>query len=90
MQDIKIIPERGCPERKAVQKFAFLPTLVQSSENVWRNIWWKPYYTIFEKRKFNGTEVSAFGDSCYFEREDWIELKNTDDIKFLNDAEARQ
>jgi len=86
MQEIQIIPERAKPERKAVQKFAFLPTLVQSSESIWRNIWWKPYYTIFEKRIFSGTEVSNFGDSCSYQREDWIELKNTDDIKFLKDA----
>lgn len=77
-QDIKFI-DKYCVNY--VKKFAFLPVLIQINDNMWKYVWFKPYYERYIYTKFNSVKMDMFGNIRVVEEVEWNHTNNVDYIK---------
>lgn len=65
-----------------IERFAWFPVLVKSSDNIFRYIWMKSYYERFEKTVYDNYKIDSFGNIRIVTEEEWLLTGNMELPKY--------
>lgn len=65
-----------------IERFAWFPVLVKSSDNIFRYVWMKSYYERFEKTVYDNYKIDSFGNIRIVTEEEWLLTGNMELPKY--------